>query len=89
MFVACIFSPIQEKFPNALIFHFMDDILICTETDYYLETVPKQTIQAMEGAGFEIATEIQCTCPWTYLGLWISKSTNVPQQLIMTTTQEP
>ncbi|RMC19787.1 hypothetical protein DUI87_03351 [Hirundo rustica rustica] len=40
------------------------------------------TIQDIEGAGFEITTEkIQCTCPWTYLGLWIGEWTIVPQQL--------
>lgn len=68
----------------------MDDSLTCTETEYYLETVLKQTIQAIEGAGFDIATEkIPCTCPWTYLGLWISEWTTMPQQLTIRTTQEP
>lgn len=82
MFVAHVLSPIREKFPNAVIFHYMDNILICTETDYYLETVLQKTIQAIEGAGFEIATEkIQRTCPWTYLGLRIGERTIVPQQL--------
>ncbi|RMC20237.1 hypothetical protein DUI87_01083 [Hirundo rustica rustica] len=39
------------------------------------------TIQDIEGAGFEIATEkIQRTCPWTYLGLQIGEQTIVPQQ---------
>lgn len=90
MFVAHILLSIWEKFPDAVIHHFMDDIFICTETDYYLETVLKQTIQAIEGAGFEIATEkIQCTCPWTYLGLWIGEQTIMPQQLTIRTTQEP
>ncbi|NWS05105.1 POK10 protein, partial [Motacilla alba] len=84
MFVACVLSPIQEKFPNAIIFHYMDDILICTETDSYLETVLKKTVQAIEGVGFEIATgKIQWTCPWTCLGLRISERTIVPQQLII------
>lgn len=76
MFVAHILSSIWEKFPDAIIHHYMDDISVHTET------VLKQTIQAIEGAGFEIATEkIQHTCPWTYLRLWISKRTIVPQQL--------
>lgn len=48
MFVSRIPSPIQEKLPDAVIFHSMDDILICTETDYYLEIVLKKTIQAIE-----------------------------------------
>ncbi|RMC21439.1 hypothetical protein DUI87_02305 [Hirundo rustica rustica] len=62
----------------------MDDILICTETDYYLETVLEKTIQAIEGAEFEIATEnIQRTCPWTYLGFRIGEQTIAPQQLII------
>ncbi|RMC21406.1 hypothetical protein DUI87_02271 [Hirundo rustica rustica] len=43
---------------------------------------PFMTIQALEGAGFEIATEkIQRTCPWTYLGLRIGEQTIIPQQL--------
>ncbi|NWI79584.1 POK11 protein, partial [Dryoscopus gambensis] len=38
--------------------------------------------------GFEIQTEkIQCTCPWTYLGLRIGEQTIVPQQL--TTQNDP
>ncbi|RMC19883.1 hypothetical protein DUI87_03449 [Hirundo rustica rustica] len=77
-----VLSLIREKFPDAIIFHYMDDILICTETDYYLETVLEKTIQAIEGAVFEIATEkIQHTCLWTYLGFRIDKRTIAPQQL--------
>ncbi|RMC20405.1 hypothetical protein DUI87_01255 [Hirundo rustica rustica] len=60
----------------------MDDILICTETDYYLETVLQKTIQAIEEAGFEIAMEkIQCTCPCTYLGFRIGEQTIASQKL--------
>ncbi|NXL17591.1 POK11 protein, partial [Setophaga kirtlandii] len=83
MFVARGLSSIREYFPDAIIFHYVDVILICPETYYYLETVLKKTIQVIEGARFEIATKkIQCTGPWTYLGLWIiSQRTIVPQQL--------
>lgn len=80
MYGARILLPIREKFPNDIIFHYMDDILICAKTDYFLETVLEKTIKAIEGAGFEIATEkTQCTCPWTYLRLQIGDWTIAPQ----------
>ncbi|NWI36809.1 POK8 protein, partial [Picathartes gymnocephalus] len=82
LYVAHILSPIRKMFPDAIICHYMDEILITTETDTYLETVLQKTVRTIEEAGFQIAEEkIQRTCPWTYLGLWIGERTIVPQQL--------
>ncbi|NXJ21462.1 PO113 protein, partial [Dicrurus megarhynchus] len=66
----------------SIILHYMDDVLICAPDNAYLDLTLEKTVQAIERAGFEIQQEkIQCTCPWTYLGLCISKWTVVPQQL--------
>lgn len=60
----------------------MDDILICAETNSYIELVFKRTIVTIEEAGVQIAKEkIQHTFPWTYLGLQIGGRVVTPQQL--------
>ncbi|KFO55437.1 Putative Pol polyprotein, partial [Corvus brachyrhynchos] len=81
-YVGYILSPIRKEFPRAILLHYMDDILICAPDDNYLDLTLKETLRAIEKAGFEIQTEkIQRTCPWTYLGLCIGEQTIVPQQL--------
>lgn len=76
------FTPPKEVFPEAVILHYMDDVLICAKDLTYLNTVLKKTIKAIEDAGFEIwEDKVQYTCPWTYLGLWIHKQTITPHQL--------
>ncbi|NXN15345.1 POK8 protein, partial [Indicator maculatus] len=69
-------------FPNAIIHHYMDDILVCAPEKTYLDKAVKRTIETIEKAGFEICEDkIQYTNPWTYLGLQIRERTIVPQQL--------
>lgn len=81
MFVAHVLSSVREKVPDVTILHYMDDVLISTQTDSYLDIVLQKSIDTIQKAGFDIATEkIQCTCPCTYLGLQIGKRTIVPLQ---------
>ncbi|NXW39573.1 PO113 protein, partial [Phaetusa simplex] len=69
-------------FPEAIIHHYMDDILICAADKTYLDKTVKKTIETIEEAGFEIREDkVQHTSPWTYLGLLIRERTIVPQQL--------
>ncbi|XP_014106444.1 PREDICTED: endogenous retrovirus group K member 18 Pol protein-like [Pseudopodoces humilis] len=71
-YVAHILSPVRTLFPDAVILHYMDDILVCAADDDYLHRTLQKTIQTIEYAGFEIREDkIQHTCPWTYLGLQI------------------
>lgn len=79
MFMAWILSLVCKNFPDATILHYMGDILICTETNTYLEAVLEKTITAIKDAGFEIArNKVQHSCPWTYLGLRIAERTIAP-----------
>ncbi|XP_014114834.1 PREDICTED: endogenous retrovirus group K member 18 Pol protein-like [Pseudopodoces humilis] len=81
-YVAHILSPVRTLFPDAVILHYMDDILVCAADDDYLHWTLQKTIQIIEDTGFEICEDkIQHTCPWTYLGLQIRERTIVPQQL--------
>ncbi|TRZ06013.1 hypothetical protein HGM15179_021094, partial [Zosterops borbonicus] len=60
-YVAKILSPIREKMPDVLLYHYMDEILISAET-----VIPCQAVTA---ADLTIASEkVQKTSPWKYLG---------------------
>ncbi|NXC61312.1 POK18 protein, partial [Aleadryas rufinucha] len=81
-YVANIPSPIQNLFPDAIIHHYMDDILTCASEKTYLDMTVKRTVEAIEEAGFEIHEDkVQYTSPWTYLGFQIRERTIAPQQL--------
>ncbi|NXK70161.1 POK18 protein, partial [Sylvietta virens] len=81
-YVAHVLSPIRTQFPDAIIYHYVDDILVCASDKAYLDSAVKQTIETIEKAGFEIRNDkIQYTNPWTYLGFQIRERTIVPQQL--------
>ncbi|XP_014116412.1 PREDICTED: endogenous retrovirus group K member 113 Pol protein-like [Pseudopodoces humilis] len=81
-YVAHILSVVRVLFSDAVILHYMDDILVCATDDDYLHRTLQKTIKTIEDAGFEIHEDkVQCTCPRTYLGLRIHERTVVPQQL--------
>ena len=70
--MACILSPVRNLFPEANILHYMDNILVCTPEQTYLDITLKKTIQVIKSVGFEISKEkIQFVSPWTYLGVQI------------------
>ncbi|NXG79823.1 POK18 protein, partial [Baryphthengus martii] len=66
---------------NALIYHYMDDILIATEQ--LLSDVDLQwLIDSLQVLGLVVAPEkIQRTAPWKYLGWLISDSQIWPQKV--------
>ncbi|NXB99224.1 POK11 protein, partial [Orthonyx spaldingii] len=81
-YVGCILSPIRQCHPDAILLHYVDDILICAETDKDLDLILTETVEALQQEGFEIQSDkIQSTCPWDYLGLQIWEKSIVPQQL--------
>lgn len=81
-YLAHVLSPIRSLFPDAIIHHYMDDILICASDKTYLDRTIKGTIEPTEKAGFEIREDkVQYTSPWTYLGFQIHERTIAPQQL--------
>ncbi|KFO62145.1 hypothetical protein N302_10320, partial [Corvus brachyrhynchos] len=77
-YVARVLSPVHKEFSKSVILHYMDD----APDNACLDLTLEKALQAIEKAGFDVQQEkIQRTCPWTYLGLCISKQTTVPQQL--------
>lgn len=87
-YVAQVLAPVQEQALKAIIYHYMDDVLVCAQDESYLDQILEMTIRAIEAAGFEVHPDkIQRLCPLTYLGLCIQESTVAPQQL--TIADEP
>lgn len=81
-FIAQALSPIRKLFPEAIILHYMDDILVCAPTETYLQAAMDKTISMVEKAGLQIAKDkVQLSSPWKYLGFKITERTVVPQTL--------
>lgn len=81
-YVAALLAPIRERYSEAVIHHYMDDVLICARDDSLLVHVLTCVTDCLVAAGFELQSEkIQRMPPWKYLGLEISKRTIVPQKL--------
>ncbi|NWR12859.1 POK18 protein, partial [Paradoxornis webbianus] len=77
-------SPVRTKAGEAIIIHYMDDVLVCALDDNMLTQVLEETITALTAAGFELQQEkVQRMPPWRYLGLEISKRTITPQKLVI------
>ncbi|NWH84594.1 POK25 protein, partial [Aegithalos caudatus] len=71
-FVAKVLIPVCEEHPQAIIYHYMDDIFIAVENNSAIDAVLKATVTAIQQAGLTIAGEkIQQMPPWKYLGLKI------------------
>ncbi|XP_053787359.1 uncharacterized protein LOC128781651 [Vidua chalybeata] len=83
-FVAQVLSPICRLFPEAIILHYMDDILISAASSTYLQAALDRTVKAIKDAGFQIAEDkIQLSSPWKYLGFLITGRTVAPQSLVI------
>ncbi|RMB91818.1 hypothetical protein DUI87_31746 [Hirundo rustica rustica] len=69
---------------EAIILHYMDDVLVCAPNDDLLSHALDLTIDSLVAAGFKLQEEkIQRMPPWKYLGLDIGKQTIVPQKLVV------
>ncbi|RMC21020.1 hypothetical protein DUI87_01876 [Hirundo rustica rustica] len=67
-------APLCAAVGEAIILHYMDDVLVCAPNDDLLSHVLDLTIDSLVAAGFEIQEEkIQRMPPWKYLGLEIGK----------------
>ncbi|RMC19948.1 hypothetical protein DUI87_03516 [Hirundo rustica rustica] len=79
-YVASLLSPVRAAAGQAIIYHYMDDVLVCAPNDDMLSHVLGLTVDALVAAGFELQEEkVQRMPPWKYLGLEIGKRTIVPQ----------
>ncbi|RMC09746.1 hypothetical protein DUI87_13533 [Hirundo rustica rustica] len=81
-YLSSLLSPVHAAVGEAIILHYMDDVLVCAPNDDLLSHVLDLTIDSLVAAGFELQEEkIQRMSPWKYLGLEIGKQTIVPQKL--------
>ncbi|RMC21865.1 hypothetical protein DUI87_02736 [Hirundo rustica rustica] len=85
-YVASLLSPVCAAAGQAIIYHYMDDVLVCALNDDMLSHVLGLTVDALVAAGFEQQEEkVQRMPAWKYLGLEIGKRTIVPQKLAIKT----
>ncbi|NXM42130.1 POK18 protein, partial [Gymnorhina tibicen] len=76
-YVAGVLSPVRQRADKAILYHYMDDLLICAETEKYLDWTLDITIKALENAGFSLQPdEIQRVCP-------VRERTVIPQPLVI------
>ncbi|KAF4805320.1 putative Pol polyprotein [Turdus rufiventris] len=84
LYVAWALQPLREQLPQTIIYHYMDDILLCQPepfTDQLLTTL--QNI--LEDKGPVIAPEkVQRQAPWKYLGWLVYDRTVAPQKVELT-----
>ncbi|RMC22158.1 hypothetical protein DUI87_03031 [Hirundo rustica rustica] len=83
-YLSSLLSPVRAAAGEAIILHYMDDVLVCAPNDDLLSHALDLTINSLVAAGFELQEEkIQRMPPWKYLGLEIGKRTIVPQKLVV------
>ncbi|TRZ08106.1 hypothetical protein HGM15179_018999 [Zosterops borbonicus] len=71
----CRLIIVRAAADNAVIHHYMDDVLVCAPNDDLLTHVLDLTVTALVAAGFELQeSKIQRMPPWKYLGLKIDVS---------------
>ncbi|KAJ7412517.1 endogenous retrovirus group K member 11 Pol protein-like [Pitangus sulphuratus] len=84
--VADVLSPIWLQFPEAILYHYMDDILLAAEPKRQLEQVHLSVKAALLTHGLEIAPgKEQLTVPWKYLGFQINNTSIQPQTVSLPT----
>ncbi|TRZ19392.1 hypothetical protein HGM15179_007720 [Zosterops borbonicus] len=88
-YVSSLLTPVRAAAHQAIIHHYMDDVLVCAPSDDLLTHALDLTVNALVAAGFELQEQkIQRMPPWKYLGLQINKRTIVPQKLAIKTNVE-
>ncbi|PKU46500.1 endogenous retrovirus group k member 18 pol [Limosa lapponica baueri] len=66
--------------PQSVIYHYMDDILVCAQEKTYLDKTLNYVLPSLEAYGLQIAKEkIQTMPPWKYLG-WVLSERNIKPQ---------
>nr|XP_013796775.1 PREDICTED: endogenous retrovirus group K member 11 Pol protein-like [Apteryx mantelli mantelli] len=77
-------EPWRQRHPEAIVYHYMDDILVATETPL-LEESQRELSQQLQAWGLTIAPEkIQQHAPWNYLGMVITETRVYPMKTSIT-----
>ncbi|RMB89730.1 hypothetical protein DUI87_33927 [Hirundo rustica rustica] len=81
-YLSSLLSPVRAAVGEAIILHYMDDVLVCAPNDDLLSHVLDLTINSLVATAFDLQEEkMQRMPPWKYLGLEIGKRTIVSQKL--------
>ncbi|NWZ91603.1 POK8 protein, partial [Nesospiza acunhae] len=85
IYVAWALEPVRKQFPEYIIYHYMDDILVARK-QLDCVTVLKTMTVLLEKRGLKIAPDkVQSSAPWKYLGWQIDQSVVKPQKLTIIT----
>ncbi|RMC18152.1 hypothetical protein DUI87_05033 [Hirundo rustica rustica] len=83
-YLSSLLSPVRAAVGEAIILHYVDEVLVCAPIDDLLSHMLDLTIDSLVAAGFEFQEEkIQRMPPWKYLGLETGKRTIVLQKLVV------
>ncbi|RMC16029.1 hypothetical protein DUI87_08236 [Hirundo rustica rustica] len=75
-YVARALSGVCKQFPDAHVYHYMDDILVAMPTQEELLRLQPQLLNALHSHGLQVAPEkVQQQPPWKYLGVKILERT--------------
>ncbi|RMC21829.1 hypothetical protein DUI87_02699 [Hirundo rustica rustica] len=75
-YVARALSGVRKRFPDAHVYHYMDDILVAMPTQEELLRLQPQLLNALHSHGLQVAPEkVQQQPPWKYLGVKILERT--------------
>ncbi|NXY78652.1 POK8 protein, partial [Glareola pratincola] len=86
MYVANALSEVQQKYPNVICYHYMDDILFAGAAPELLAPVVQDAIYNLEKYSLQIAPEkVQAIPPWKYLRWKILDSSIEPQTIALST----
>ncbi|NXS21416.1 POK18 protein, partial [Mystacornis crossleyi] len=81
-FVARTLSPARQENPQAIILHYMDDLLIAAPTQKEMKKAHDSVIAEVQKAGLETsASKIQQISPWKYLGWKMTEQSIRPQKI--------
>ncbi|NXP39442.1 POK8 protein, partial [Leiothrix lutea] len=81
-YVASLLSLVRAKRKDAIILHYMDDVLGCAPNDSILQHTLDLDVKVLTSAGFQLQEDkVQRMPPWKYLDSQITARTIVPQKL--------
>lgn len=84
--VAAAIEHTCNKFPQACIYHYMDDILLAAENTLVLHEALQHLLLHLKTFGLQIAPEkVQSQEPWKYLGWTLFNQIVRPQKLTLST----
>ncbi|NWR89003.1 POK8 protein, partial [Furnarius figulus] len=86
MVIASSLSAVRRAFPEVILYHYMDDILIASDSTTNLELAKNHTLDIVQSHNFKISPEkVQLTSPWKYLGWRILEKRITPSPVSLNT----